>query len=99
ILAETDLRRITEAIERLGAGVVIIDSIQTMYAPELESAPGSVSQIRECSYRLQQLAKQTGIAIILVGHLTKEGEIAGPKLMEHSVDVVLHLEGDRQHSR
>lgn len=98
ILPETDLTRIAEAIQRMDAGVVIVDSIQTMYTPELESVPGSVAQIRECTYRLQQLAKATGITIILVGHITKEGEIAGPKLMEHIVDVVLHLEGDRQHS-
>jgi DNA repair protein RadA/Sms len=98
ILAETDLNRITEAIREVNAGVVIIDSIQTMYSPDLESVPGSVSQIRECSYRLQQLGKQTGITIILVGHITKEGDIAGPKVMEHIVDVVLHLEGDRQYN-
>lgn len=97
ILAETDLNRITEAIMDNQAGIVIIDSVQTMYSPELESVPGSVSQIRECSYRLQQLAKQTGVTIIMVGHITKEGDIAGPKLMEHIVDVVLHLEGDRQY--
>ena len=98
ILAETDLNRITESIKEVNAGVVIIDSIQTMYSPDLESVPGSVSQIRECSYRLQQLGKQTGITIILVGHITKEGDIAGPKVMEHIVDVVLHLEGDRQYN-
>jgi DNA repair protein RadA/Sms len=69
-----------------------------MYSPDLESVPGSVSQIRECSYRLQQLAKQTAITVIMVGHITKEGDIAGPKLMEHIVDVVLHLEGDRQYN-
>lgn len=97
ILAETDLRRIEEAILHIGAGIVIIDSIQTLYTPDLDSVPGSVAQIRECSHRLQQLAKGTGITIILVGHITKEGEIAGPKLMEHIVDVVLQLEGDRQH--
>ncbi len=97
ILAETDLSRVIEAILKLQAGIVIIDSIQTIYSPEMESIPGSVSQIRECSYRLQQLAKQSGITIILVGHITKEGDIAGPKLMEHIVDVVLHLEGDRQY--
>ncbi len=97
ILAETDLNKIIEAIIDIQSGVVIIDSVQTMYSPELESVPGSVSQIRECSYRLQQLAKQTGITIIMVGHITKEGDIAGPKLMEHIVDVVLHLEGDRQY--
>ena len=97
ILAETDLNKIIEAIIGIHSGVVIIDSVQTMYSPELESVPGTVSQIRECSYRLQQLAKQTGITIIMVGHITKEGDIAGPKLMEHIVDVVLHLEGDRQY--
>ena len=98
ILAETDLNRIMEVIKEVNAGVVIIDSIQTMYSPDLESVPGSVSQIRECSYRLQQLGKQTGITIILVGHITKEGDIAGPKVMEHIVDIVLHLEGDRQYN-
>jgi DNA repair protein RadA/Sms len=97
ILTETDLNKIIESIIEIQSGVVIIDSIQTLYTPELESVPGSVSQIRECSYRLQQLAKHTGIAIILVGHITKEGDIAGPKLMEHIVDVVLHLEGERQY--
>jgi len=98
ILAETDLARVMNAIMEVQAGIVIIDSIQTIYSPDLESVPGSVSQIRECSYRLQQLSKQTGITIILVGHITKEGDIAGPKLMEHIVDVVLHLEGDRQYN-
>lgn len=98
ILAETDLTRVIDAIKDIQAGIVIIDSIQTVYSPDLESVPGSVSQIRECSYRLQQLSKQTGITIILVGHITKEGDIAGPKLMEHIVDVVLHLEGDRQYN-
>lgn len=98
ILAETDLSRVTEAIKSINAGIVIIDSIQTVYSPDLESVPGSVSQIRECSYRLQQLGKATGTTIILVGHITKEGDIAGPKLMEHIVDVVLHLEGDRQYN-
>jgi DNA repair protein RadA/Sms len=98
ILAETDLLRVIEAIKNINAGIVIIDSVQTLYSPELESVPGSVSQIRECSYRLQQLGKATGTTIILVGHITKEGDIAGPKLMEHIVDVVLHLEGDRQYN-
>lgn len=98
ILAETDLNKVTQAILELHVGVVIIDSIQTIYSPDMESIPGSVSQIRECSYRLQQLSKQTGITIFLVGHITKEGDIAGPKLMEHIVDVVLNLEGDRQYN-
>jgi len=98
ILSETDLGRVVEAIEHIQAGVVIVDSIQTVYTPELESVPGSLSQIRECTYRLQQVAKQSGVTIILVGHITKEGDIAGPKLMEHIVDVVLNLEGDRQYN-
>lgn len=97
ILSETDLTKILQAIQEVGAGIVVIDSIQTIFSPELESVPGSVAQIRECSYRLQQHAKQNGITVILVGHITKEGDIAGPKLMEHIVDVVLQLEGDRQY--
>lgn len=98
IMAETDITRIIETIKEIHSGVVIIDSIQTLFSPDLESVPGSVSQIRECSYRLQQLSKQTGITVFLVGHITKEGDIAGPKLMEHIVDVVLNLEGDRQYN-
>lgn len=98
ILAETDVNRIIEVIPQLNAGIVVIDSIQTLFSADLESVPGSVGQIRECSYRLQQLSKQTGITIFLVGHITKEGDIAGPKLMEHIVDVVLNLEGDRQYN-
>lgn len=98
VLSETDLGRVIEAIEHIRAGIVIVDSIQTLYTPELESVPGSISQIRECTYRLQQLAKYSGITIVLVGHITKEGDIAGPKLMEHIVDVVLNLEGDRQYN-
>lgn len=98
IMAETNVNRIVEVIPEMNAGTVVIDSIQTLYSPEFESVPGSVAQIRECSYRLQQLSKQTGITIFLVGHITKEGDIAGPKLMEHIVDVVLNLEGDRQYN-
>ncbi len=98
IMMETDVNHITEAIRKINAGVVIVDSIQTMHAPELESVPGTMGQIRECSYRLQQLSKETGITIFLVGHITKEGDIAGPKLMEHIVDVVLQLEGDRHYN-
>ncbi|MDQ3016297.1 MAG: DNA repair protein RadA [Bacteroidota bacterium] len=98
IMVETDVNNIAEAIRKINAGVVVIDSIQTMYTPELESVPGTMGQIRECSYRLQQLSKETGITIFLVGHITKEGDIAGPKLMEHIVDVVLQLEGDRHYN-
>jgi DNA repair protein RadA/Sms len=77
--------------------VVVIDSIQTMYNGELTSAPGSVSQVRESTVRLMLVAKKTGIPIFLVGHVTKEGAIAGPKLLEHMVDTVLYFEGDRNH--
>ncbi len=98
ILAETNVNRIIESIIDIQSGIVVIDSIQTLYTPDMESVPGSISQIRECSYRLQQLAKQTGIAILMIGHITKEGDIAGPKVMEHIVDVVLQLEGERQYN-
>lgn len=98
IMVETNVHHISEAIRKINAGVVIIDSIQTLYSPDLESVPGTMGQIRECSYQLQQLSKETGITIFLVGHITKEGDIAGPKLMEHIVDVVLQLEGDRQYN-
>ena len=98
IMAETNVNHVIDAIKKINSGVVVIDSIQTLYSPELESVPGSIGQIRECSYLLQQLSKQTGITVFLVGHITKEGDIAGPKLMEHIVDVVLQLEGDRQYN-
>jgi DNA repair protein RadA/Sms len=74
---------------------LIVDSIQTTYLPELESSAGSVSQVRECSSRLRELAKASGVAVFLIGHVTKEGTIAGPRVLEHIVDTVLYLEGDR----
>jgi DNA repair protein RadA/Sms len=77
--------------------VLVVDSIQTMYSPDLTSAPGSVSQVRESAMRLMLMAKRTGIPTLLVGHVTKEGAIAGPKLLEHMVDTVLYFEGDRNH--
>ena len=77
--------------------MVIVDSIQTTHAEELSSAAGSVSQVRECAQRFQEIAKQQGITIFLVGHVTKEGAIAGPRVLEHIVDTVLHLEGDPFH--
>ena len=98
VVGETDVDRIIDIIREVDAGLVIIDSIQTLSSREMESVPGSIGQIRECSYKLQQLSKQTGITIILIGHITKEGDIAGPKVMEHIVDVVLQLEGDRQYN-
>jgi DNA repair protein RadA/Sms len=94
-LCETDLARITEATTRLAAALLIVDSIQSVYDPELPAAPGSVGQLRECTLKLMRLAKTTGTAVFLIGHVTKEGVIAGPKVLEHMVDCVLYLEGER----
>ncbi len=98
LLAETNLNMILEHIEGLAPEAVVIDSIQTVYLDELESTAGSISQVRECASRLMQLAKGEGIPIFLVGHVTKAGAIAGPKVLEHIVDTVLYLEGDRFHA-
>ena len=97
LLSETDLEAVLAHIEALQPGMVIIDSIQTVSLPELASAAGSVSQVRECTARLARLAKMRNIPMFLVGHVTKEGAIAGPRVLEHMVDVVLYLEGDRFH--
>jgi len=97
LLSETDLEAIIAQIETLQPGLVIIDSIQTVYLPDLTSAAGSVSQVRECTARLTRLAKMRNIPMFLVGHVTKEGAIAGPRVLEHMVDAVLYLEGDRFH--
>jgi DNA repair protein RadA/Sms len=94
LVTETNLSTIFEHIQSLNPAIVIIDSIQTMYSEASESSPGSVSQVRECGSRLQHLAKSSGISIFLVGHVTKEGNLAGPKVLEHLVDTVLYLEGD-----
>ena len=94
ILQETDVDVILAVIEQVKPPLVIIDSIQTIKTDDLNSTPGSVGQVRECAYRLQQLAKRTHVPIILVGHVTKDGSIAGPKTLEHLVDVILSLEGD-----
>lgn len=94
ILNETDVDLIVDAIERERPGLVIVDSIQTLETADLESIPGSVGQVRECTHRLQRLAKLLNVPIFLVGHVTKEGNLAGPKTLEHVVDVVLSLEGD-----
>jgi DNA repair protein RadA/Sms len=98
LLTETNLDSISHHIETLKPKLAIIDSIQTMYMDGLSSSPGTVTQVRECAQRLQAIAKSTGIAIFIVGHVTKEGNIAGPKVLEHIVDTVLQLEGDRFHS-
>ncbi len=98
LLTETDLDLIIGHIQQLGPSLVIVDSIQTTRVSEIESGAGSISQVRESASRLQSLAKSSGIAIFLVGHVTKEGAIAGPKVLEHIVDTVLYLEGDAFHA-
>jgi len=98
LLAEVQLEAIVGAIRTQRPDVVVIDSIQTVYTEALESAPGSVAQVRECAAQLTRLAKQSGITIILVGHVTKEGAIAGPRVLEHIVDTVLYFEGDAHSS-
>ena len=95
ILCETSLETIREAIARIQPEVVIIDSIQTMYNENVSSAPGSVSQVRESTGVLMQIAKGMNITIFIVGHVTKEGVVAGPRVLEHMVDTVLYFEGDR----
>ncbi|CEP66688.1 DNA repair protein RadA [Moorella glycerini] len=95
LLAETDVEAILAGIEGLGPVAVIVDSIQTMFLPAIQAAPGSVSQVRECAARFLRLAKDGGPAVILVGHVTKEGFLAGPRVLEHLVDTVLYLEGER----
>lgn len=95
LLCETNLQLIEETLRRVLPEVVIVDSIQTMYRDEIGSAPGSVSQVRETTAILMQLAKGMGISIFIVGHVTKEGVVAGPRVLEHMVDTVLYFEGDR----
>ena len=94
ILSEINLEKIMKTIEKDKPDVVVIDSIQTIFSEELTSAPGSVTQVRECSAQLTRIAKQLDIAMILVGHVTKEGTLAGPRVLEHIVDTVLYFEGD-----
>ncbi|MEO6959452.1 MAG: DNA repair protein RadA [Burkholderiaceae bacterium] len=98
VLAEIRLEAIIAALTRQNPGVAVIDSIQTLYSSELSAAPGSVSQVRECAARLTRLAKQTGITIVLIGHVTKDGSLAGPRVLEHIVDTVLYFEGDTHSS-
>ena len=94
LLAETDLEVILSQIEPLSPSLLIIDSIQTVYAPETEAAPGSVTQVRECTLRLMRWAKLNSVPVFIAGHVTKDGAIAGPRVLEHIVDVVLYLEGE-----
>jgi DNA repair protein RadA/Sms len=95
ILAETELDTVCATLERERPDVCVIDSVQTLYAAELGSAPGSVAQVREAASRLLRVAKENGVAIFLVGHVTKDGTVAGPRVLEHLVDCVLQFEGDR----
>ncbi len=98
LVTETNLESILDHVQSLDSPLLIIDSIQTTYTTSLESSAGSVSQVRECASRLREVAKSTGIAVFLIGHVTKDGTIAGPRVLEHIVDAVLYLEGDRFHS-
>jgi len=97
ILTETKTQNIFRQIEAIEPEVVIIDSIQTLHSDFIESSPGSISQIRECTSELIKFAKETHVPVLLIGHITKEGSIAGPKILEHMVDTVLQFEGDRNH--
>ncbi|AEG16649.1 DNA repair protein RadA [Desulfofundulus kuznetsovii DSM 6115] len=98
LLAETDIDAVENSIRSLKPALVIVDSIQTMHKVDFGSAPGSVGQVRECATQLMRLAKETGVAIFLVGHVTKEGLLAGPRVLEHMVDAVLYFEGERHQS-
>jgi DNA repair protein RadA/Sms len=97
LAAETNLRDVLTTLEAERPHLVVIDSIQTMWADNVESAPGSVSQVRACAHELVTFAKRRGVAVVLVGHVTKEGQIAGPRVVEHMVDTVLYFEGERSH--
>ncbi|MGD9789688.1 MAG: DNA repair protein RadA [Phycisphaerales bacterium] len=98
VLADTNLARIVEQVRKAKPRVVVIDSIQMVYKADLPAAPGSVSQLRRCAAELAYLAKASGIAVVLVGHVTKDGTLAGPRLLEHLVDAVVSFEGDRYHA-
>lgn len=97
ILCETNLDSIFEQIEAIKPQLIVVDSIQTIFSPDIESAAGSVSQVRECAAALLRYAKESDVPVILVGHINKDGAIAGPKVLEHIVDTVLQFEGDRQY--
>ncbi|HNT66688.1 MAG TPA: DNA repair protein RadA [bacterium] len=97
ILAETELESIIDGVERIHPHLLVVDSIQTIFSRNLESAPGSISQVRECALQLIRLAKNNNMPVFLVGHVTKEGYLAGPKVLEHMVDALLLFEGDRDH--
>jgi DNA repair protein RadA/Sms len=98
LLTETSTQIIFQEIKKLKPDIVIIDSIQTLHTPYIDSSPGSISQIRECAAEFQRFAKETNTPVFLIGHITKEGSIAGPKILEHMVDTVLQFEGDRHYA-
>lgn len=98
LLTETSTQEIFQEIKKRKPGLVIIDSIQTLQSPFLDSAPGSISQIRECTAEFQRFAKESNTPVFLIGHITKDGSIAGPKLLEHMVDTVLQFEGDQHYA-
>ena len=98
ILSQTRLTEILEAVEEVKPDILIVDSIQTMYNDQNESAPGSVSQVKDCTMAMMQLSKQEGVTVFVVGHINKDGNIAGPKVLEHMVDCVLYFEGDSNSS-
>lgn len=98
ILTETNTNKLLQFAKDLTPDIIIIDSIQVLSSPHIDSMPGSISQIRECAGELQRFAKESNIAVFIIGHVNKEGEVAGPKLLEHIVDTVLHFEGDRHHT-
>jgi DNA repair protein RadA/Sms len=97
VLAETSLQAIMTQVEQMKPDLLIIDSIQTLYSEAIESAPGTISQVRDCAAQLLRLSKESHIPVVLIGHITKDGSIAGPKALEHIVDTVLQFEGDTHH--
>lgn len=98
LLAETDMHQIFRELKKVKPSLFIIDSIQTLHSPHIESASGSISQVRECTADIIRFAKKTGIPVFIIGHITKDGSIAGPKVLEHMVDTVLQFEGDRHYA-
>ncbi|MEY4629096.1 MAG: repair protein RadA, partial [Bacteroidota bacterium] len=98
LLTETSTQSIFQEIKKIKPGLVIIDSIQTLQSPYIDSSPGTISQIRECTAEFQRFAKETQTPVFLIGHITKDGSIAGPKLLEHMVDTVLQFEGDQHYA-
>ncbi len=96
LYAENNLEQITAAVEETAPEILIVDSIQTLYHGDVTAAPGSISQVKECTMALMQLAKGQGVTVFVIGHVNKEGAIAGPKVLEHMVDCVLYFEGERQ---